>query len=174
MDLSKFEERFSLGSFVIFIALLILITKSNVSLFQTEFPSIAYAVLLLPIAILAIYYISQINTSVLSHYKNFRNIKEKEIELLRKKEKSEIDVKKRMSYITEISNMLVAIADFQDNRLTRQIFISFIFLVGATLSTVIDIGQYIDISNWVVTFSLFYYGLYKSIKSLSDIIISKK
>ncbi len=174
MDLIKFEKGFFWGAAIIFVALLFLIAKSNIATFDAKFSQIVCALLLLPLAILAIYYISKINSSVLAYYARFRNQKEKEIRALQKKEKIESDIKKRIEYTDEISNLLSDITDFQDNRLTKQIFISFISLVGAALFSAINIGQYFGFSNWIVPLFLFYRGLYGSVKSLSEIIIAKK
>ncbi len=119
---------------------------------------------------MAIYYITRIKSSIQSHYTNFCIQQEKVIKELRKKERLEKNLKKRKEYIVEISNSLDSIADFQNNRLTKNLFISLILIIGAVFSPILNVGQYVNIPTWIVTFPLVYYGLYKSIKALIDII----
>lgn len=169
IERSKFENKLFWSFIAICMIFIIIISKSNINPSDKLF-YISIGLFLFPLTLTTIYIVSKIE--IISDYSKFRKEQERKISNLQQLVKAEKEINKRVDYSEQITLALNKIGEFGDNRFRKQVIISSLTLIASAFFSFINVGQYINIQNWIIVITLIFIGIYYSTKTLTDIFFS--
>jgi len=174
MNKEKWLHKLNMQSWFYIIGLIILIFFNYVRFDPTEFFRILSPILIVSsFAFLGILAISEIRHSIKEYSSKKTNEILREIEGLRKRQITE-NLEDQIITDKDILNLRESLRNFKNNYFERYITYSTILFAFTLLSTFVNFGLYIDISNMVVMVIFFLWGLFYFCQMLKTIFISMR
>lgn len=172
MDLIKIEKWLKVGALILWIGLIITTGKYGVqNILEYIFYS-AVGILILPATCLGIIFIKSIRNSIIQNYEKFQKYKEEEIKDLRKKQEKLRFIKDKIEIEEKILETMNQMELFQKSRLTKNILYSLLAIIFTIFLSLVDLTSIIGIPRWTLNATSLYIGIYFSVKSIIDVLLS--